>query len=214
MSDLMIRRWIRVIFIMIFFIVLFISIKENAAFDVELEDGERNNKPWNIKAYQDSISEYYNCDFEILTEKMQDRLYGIWQAKEIVGWVRTSRYQYDGIGHIYIFCEDAWIDCGRPYFEPVYFGYTADIDELSSEDCLNIHWTDERYKNGTLVIAPSAERMRGEDWQPMLKFIIFDNVLVLEESGTYFELKKMAEINMKGNLENLDRFGREEVQKK
>ncbi|MBD5530631.1 MAG: hypothetical protein HDQ98_00300 [Lachnospiraceae bacterium] len=173
---------------------------------------ESNSEKWNGVESQKVISDYerlYGCDFEVATNKFESEIYGIWQVKELVGWDRSSRYQWDGFyGDILIFCENAWISDGTPWYKPVYACYSAEMSELAAEEFLDITWVDERYENqnGILTIAVCTERNRkygaALDHETFL-FILTGDAIILEKNGSYWELEKVGEVKMTSDFLNV-----------
>lgn len=168
-----------------------------------------NSDKWNDEECQSILTNYssrFPCDFETATNDIEKKIYGVWQVKEFVGYDNSVRYQWDGYnGDIIIFCQNAWIDNGIPEFAPVYFCFATNMSELSSEDFLDVTWTDSRYENkeGILTIAICSEKNEkfgsAVDVEPM-QFIICDDVLIMEKNGSYFELEKVGEIQMFENF--------------
>ena len=110
--------------------------------------------------------------------------------------------------YILIFCENAWISSGTPWYKPVYACYSAEMSELSSEELLDITWVDERYENqnGILTIAVCTERNRNFggalDHETFL-FILADDAIILEKNGSYWELEKVGEVKMTSDFLNV-----------
>ena len=172
---------------------------------------ESNSEKWDGTESQEVISDYerlYGCDFDVATRKFENELYGVWQVKEFVGWEGSGRYQWDGFyGDILIFCENAWISNGTPWYKPVYACYSAGMSELASEKFLNITWVDSRYddQDGILVAAVCTERNRkfgaALDGETFL-FILTDDAIVMEKNGSYWELEKVGEVEMNSTFSN------------
>ena len=173
---------------------------------------ESNSKKWDGTESQEVISDYerlYSCNFEVATRKFENEIYGIWQVKDLVGWDSSSKYQWDGFyGDILIFCENAWISNGIPWYKPVYACYSAGMSELASEDFLNITWGDSRYdeQEGVLTVAVCTERNRNFggalDYETFL-FILADDAIILEKNGSYWELEKVGEVKMTSDFLNV-----------
>ncbi|MCM1500242.1 MAG: hypothetical protein NC124_17405 [Clostridium sp.] len=172
---------------------------------------ESNSEKWNEAESQEVISDYerlYRCDFEVATKKFENKIYGVWQVKDFVGWDRSSQYQWDGFyGDILIFCENAWISNGTPWYRPVYACYSTEIDELAAEEFLNITWADNRYdgRDGILTIAVCTEKNQkfGDalDYETFL-FILADDVIIVEKNGSYWELEKVGDVEMNDTFSN------------
>lgn len=172
---------------------------------------ESNSEKWDGTESQEVISDYeslYGCDFEIATREFENKIYGIWQVKDFVGWDSSSRYQWAGFyGDILIFCENAWISDGTPWYKPVYACYSAGMSELASEQFLNITWADDRYddQNGILTIAVCTERNQnfGDALDhETFSFILSGDVIIMEKNGSYWELEKVGELEMTGDFSN------------
>ena len=173
---------------------------------------ESNSEKWDGTESQEVISDYerlYGCDFDVATRKFENELYGVWQVKEFVGWEGSGRYQWDGFyGDILIFCENAWISNGTPWYKPVYACYSAGMSELASEKFLNITWVDSRYddQDGILAVAVCTERNRKFgavlDGETFL-FILTDDAIVMEKNGSYWELEKVGEVEMNSTFSNV-----------
>ena len=171
---------------------------------------ESNSEKWNTEECQEIIhdkEEAFGCDFTFATSEFEDKIQGIWQAKDFVGWDDSSRYQWDGFtGDVMIFCEMAWIEDGTPWYQPVYVCYTTNMNEL--EDLLKITWSDSRYegKEMILTIGVCAERNKNypasRDGENIL-FILLEDVIVMENNGSYWELEKVGDIEMSDALSNV-----------
>ena len=173
-----------------------------------------NSQKWDSGTSREILSEYetkYQCSFEAADKEVEEKLYGIWQVKELVGWTSSNEISFDGgIGGIVIFCEEAWIDDGTPWFKPVYYCHRADVEELSGEDFLNISWSDDRYsgQEGIYIIATYSEEnrvMEDKYLKPRLRLIIFGDTLVMEMNESYFELEKIADIHMNDKFTNVEK---------
>lgn len=195
-------------------VISFILMGSIIAQQAELPD-KSNSQKWDSETSREILSEYetkYQCSFETADKEVEEKLYGIWQVKEFVGWTSSNEVSFDGaIGKIFIFCEEAWIDSGHPWFKPVYYCHRAGIEELSSEEFLNISWSDDRY-NGqegiyTIATYSEANRVLGDKYlyKPRLRLIIFGEALVMERSESYFELEKIADIHMNDKFENVEK---------
>ncbi len=177
---------------------------------------ESNSEKWDGTESQEVISDYeslYGCDFEIATRKFENKIYGIWQVKDLVGWDSSSRYQWDGFyGDILIFCENAWISNGTPWYKPVYACYSAGMSELASEQFLNITWVDNRYDDqiGILTIAVCTERNQNFGNaldHETFSFILSGDVMIMEKNGSYWELEKVGELEMTSDFSNVSATG-------
>lgn len=175
---------------------------------------ESNSQKWENETSREILAEYedqYQREFEVATKEIEEKLSGMWQVREYVGWTSSDRVSYGGgIGSIYIFCEDAWVHWNDPWYKPVYYYCRTDMEELSSENFLNTSWTDDRYEDQevTYILATYSEanKVRGDDhWKPRLQLIFFGDTLVVENSRSYFEMKKIADIKMNDKFVNVER---------
>ena len=164
-----------------------------------------NSEKWNNEECWNILSNYtsqFPCDFEVATKEIEQRIYGVWQVKEFVGYDNSTQYQWDGYdGDIFIFDQKAWIDGGIPEYKPVYYCYTADISQLSTEAFLDVTWTDGSYedKEGILTIAICSqknEKFGSAVDVEALKFIICEDVLIMEKNGSYFKLERVGQVQM------------------
>lgn len=175
---------------------------------------DSNSQKWENETSREILAEYedqYQREFEVATKEIEEKISGMWQAKEFVGWTSSDRGSYDGgIGSIYIFCEEAWIRWNAPWFKPVYYYCRTDMEELSSENFLNTSWTDDRYEDQEVIYIlatyADANKVRRDDyWKPRLQLIFFGDTLVVENSRSYFEMKKIADIQMNDKFVNVER---------
>lgn len=171
-----------------------------------------NSEKWDGPESQEVISEYeslYGCDFEAATKTFENEIYGVWQVKDLVGWDGSGRYQWDGFyGDVLIFCENAWISDGTPWYKPVYACHSAGMSELASEAFLNITWVDGRYddRDGILAVAVCTERNRnfGEALEnETFLFILTDDAMIVEKNGSYWELEKVGQVEMNRAFSNV-----------
>lgn len=171
-----------------------------------------NSAKWNNAISKKVISDHetaLGCNFEIIEKEYEDKLQGIWQVKEFVGWDASTRYQWDGFyGRIFIFSENAWIEDGTPYFKPVYVCSAVQMNEIAAEDFFNIKWIDDRYENkeGLLTLGVCIERDKtfGEamDGQHIL-FVLLDDTIIMERNDSYWELKKVGDAILSDSFENV-----------
>lgn len=175
---------------------------------------ESNSQKWENETSREILAEnedQYQREFEVATKEIEAKLSGMWQVKEYVGWTSSDRVSYDGgIGSIYIFCEEAWIDWNDPWYKPVYYYCRTDMEELSSENFLNTSWTDDRYEDQEVIYIlatySEANKVRRDDYRkPRLQLIFFGDTLVVENSRSYFEMKKIADIQMNDKFVNVER---------
>ena len=177
---------------------------------------ESNSQKWENEKSQEILAEYesqYQRNLEVATKEIEEKLYGIWQVKENVGWTSSDRISYDGgIGEIYIFCEETWIRWQEPCFKPVYYYCRTDQEELSSKNFLNTSWTDDRYEDqeAIYILATYSEVNKADVagdkyWKPQLQLIFFGDTLVVENSRSYFEMEKIADIQMNDKFVNVER---------
>ena len=157
----------------------------------------------------DDYSELYCHEFEPASVQIENRLFGIWQAKEFVGWDKSREICWDGLyGDIVIFSEDAWVLGGRPDYRPVYACYLADFEDMEQDLFLNIAWKDNRYEgcSGIVGMAVSSEKdnSRGSAQESkVLKFIIIEDDVIIETNESYFRLEKVGEIGLNDLFENV-----------
>lgn len=100
-------------------------------------------------------------DFETATKEFEQKIQGVWQVKEFVGWDKSLKAQWDGYqGDLFLFCENAWVDDAVAWFQPVYACRTATMSEIAQNEYFNIQWTDDRYENrdGILTAAVCTQR--------------------------------------------------------
>jgi len=173
---------------------------------------ESNSKKWCNEKIQCMITDYekeHNCNLEFASEEFENWIQGIWQAKEFVGYDGDTEFPWDGLhGSVYIFCENAWIEDGKPGYKPIYVCCTTTMEEIASEDLLNIEWVDSRYDNcdGTLVVAINSEKdnsFGSAVEEEKMEFIICGESLIMKRSNSYFELEKVGDIQMYEALENV-----------
>ncbi|MDE7207646.1 MAG: hypothetical protein K2N90_10900 [Lachnospiraceae bacterium] len=185
------------------------SKKQNTEENLQITE-ESNSEKWITEECQKIIhdkEEAFGFDFTLAASEFEDKIQGVWQVKEFVGWDDSSRYQWDGFyGDIVIFCEKAWIEDGSPWNQPVYACYTAKVNEL--EDPLRITWSDNRYKGkkAVLTMGVCTERNKkfseSRDGETIL-FLLIDDVIVMERNGSYWELEKVGDIEMSDALSNV-----------
>ncbi len=173
---------------------------------------ESNSQKWANGQSQNIISQYAAAtgyDFETATMEFEQKIQGVWQVKEYVGWDKSLKAQWDGYqGDLFLFCENAWVDDAVAWFQPVYACHTAPMSEIAQNEYFNIQWVDDRYDNrdGILTAAVCTERNKkygsrreGENFL----FILLDDVIVMERNGSYWELEKVGEITMSDAFENV-----------
>jgi len=148
----------------------------------------------------------YGCEFEILDKETETDLQGIWQVKELVGWKTEMRYQWDGLcGDVFVFVDNAWVDSGTPWYEPIYLSYRASMEELAAEDLLKVTWMDERYEGqeAVLVVGVCTERNQkfgsAMDGQ-RLEFIVCGEKIIMGRNNSYFEMEKVGDVQMSKGL--------------
>ena len=155
----------------------------------------------------DYAAEYHHS-FMLATAEMESELYGIWQVWEYVGHKALSG-TWDGmVGEVVIFSEAAWID-SSPSFKPVYAYYKAYAEEMETDGFLeNVVWKDGRYSglNGRVILGLHTQDYFGRvvdstDMEDPIKMIMMDDCLIIERSGSYFELEKLGEIEWYENIE-------------
>ncbi len=156
---------------------------------------------------QDIISQYskaYHLEFDIATKDIEDKIYGVWQGKDVVGWDRLSGCYGSGVGDIYIFSQAGWIDGAWPMFQAVYYYHTARIEELSSEDILNAAWADKNYAKQEAVFIIGVD-IRGtekrspvdNEYSHVVKMLLVGDKLVLQNYyGDYLEMEKVADVEI------------------
>lgn len=169
-----------------------------------------NSEKWDNEECRNILLNHasqFPCDFEVASKEIERRIYGVWQVKEFVGYDNSTQYQWDGYeGDIFIFDKNAWIDGGVPEYKPVYYCYTANISQLSTEDFLDVTWTGESYedKEGILTIAVCSQKNKkfssAVDVET-LKFIICGDVLIMEKNGSYFKLERVGQVQMSDGFE-------------
>lgn len=173
---------------------------------------ESNSQKWENAQSQKIISDYAAAtgyDFEIASKEFEQKIQGIWQVKEFVGWDKAMKIQWTGYqGDLFLFCENAWVDGGRAWFQPVYACHTAPMSEIAQKEYFNIQWSDDRYDNqdGILTAAVCTERNKSFShlWEGKnFLFILLDDVIVMERNGSYWELEKVGDIVMSDAFENV-----------
>ncbi len=128
------------------------------------EQRESNSQKWANAQSQNIISQYAAAtgyDFETATKEFEQKIQGVWQVKEFVGWDKSLKAQWDGYqGDLFLFCENAWVDDAVAWFQPVYACRTATMSEIAQNEYFNIQWTDDRYENrdGILTAAVCTQR--------------------------------------------------------
>ena len=186
------------------FIIIIICVVWFCRHSAESHSVKNNNE--DTQSIIDVYSELYSHEFEPASVQIEDRLFGIWQAKEFVGWDNSREICWDGLyGDIIIFSEDAW---GGPEYRPVYACYLADFEDMEQDLFLNIAWKDNRYEgcSGIVGIAVSSEKdnSRGAAQErKVLKFIIIEDDVIIETNESYFRLEKVGEIEMNDLFENV-----------
>lgn len=180
------------------------------------EQRESNSQKWANAQSQNIISQYAAATgytFETATKEFEQKIQGVWQVKEYVGWDKSLKAQWDGYqGDLFLFCENAWVDDAVAWFQPVYACHTAPMSEIAQNEYFNIQWVDDRYDNrdGILTAAVCTERNKkidtlyGDQWgSDSFLFIVLDDVIVMERNGSYWELEKVGEVEMSDAFENV-----------
>lgn len=183
---------------------------EDAAQEKEISEStaveESNSQKWNSTVCQDIITQYskeYHLEFDIATKDIEDKVYGVWQGKDIVGWDRLDGCHGLGVGDIYIFSQAGWIE-GNLMFQPVYYYYTARIEELSSGDILNAVWADKNYEKQEAVFIIGVDIRGAEKRTPVdkeyshaVKILLVGDKLVLQNYyGDFIEMEKVADVEI------------------
>lgn len=169
---------------------------------------EKNNNEYTQNMIDD-YSEKYHHEFKPASAELESQLYGVWQAKEFVGWDNSREIQWDGLyGDIIILSRDAWVYGGHPGYKPVYACYSADFEDMKKDSFLNIAWKDNRYEDcaGFIGIAVSSEKNRNLGpavEERILKFIFMEDNIIIEANGSYFRLEKVGEIETNDLFENV-----------
>lgn len=169
---------------------------------------EKNNNEYTQNIIDD-YSEKYHHEFELASAELESQLYGVWQAKEFVGWDNSREIQWDGLyGDVIIFSRDAWVYGGHPGYKPVYACYSADFEDMRKDLFLNMAWKDNRYEGcaGFIGIAVSSEKngnLGSAAEERILKFIFMEDNIIIEAYGSYFRLEKVGEIEMNDLFKNV-----------
>ena len=123
------------------------SVTEN-----RMSNSERYNSEA-VSAIINECAEKYYHPFTLATAELEDKLYGVWQAKEFVGYVPSSKYQWEGmLGNVIVFLENALIYGGTSYFNPVYAYYETCAEDMEKDDFLDIAGTDGRYEGQDAIV--------------------------------------------------------------
>ena len=144
----------------------------------------------------------YGHTFKLASRETEKKIYGIWQADDIIGYDNTARYQGDGLrGSIVVFYEDAFIYSGTSWHKPVFAYYQELIEDMSSDPFLNLTCLEDMTAKsiGTVIVVLNAEpnRKYGSAFSDeQLKLIIIDDVLIMESQSSYFKLTKIGEVKM------------------
>lgn len=164
---------------------------------------ESNSQKWNNPDCEKAISRYarkYHLEFEVADKEIEDRIYGVWQVQKIVGWDKEDKdHSNNYLGKIYIFSQEAWID-KWPKYRPVYFYHTARLEDLSSEDILNVSWKEREYEKQEAVfvigidVEGYEETALEKEYSHVVKLLLLGDKLILQShDNTYLEMEKVAE---------------------
>lgn len=175
-------------------------------FTDQTDNGISNSERYSgeeVNARIDEYAEQYQHSFTLASAEIEERLYGVWQARGYAGHTRSSRYQWDGLwGDVVIFCESAMIYGGAPYLNPVYACYESSAKDMEADAFLDLEWTDRHYEglDGIVILAVGREK-DGELAVGMpYRLILMGEHLMIERGGSYFVLEKVGMMELYDHL--------------